>query len=118
MNIHHKPEKPTAEEMVLIIPTVEVLDIETGPNLQLLLNEHLQAGRKVIIALRNVKLIDSMGLASLIASQKKALQQGGVIVLVEVSDHVMQLFKLVKLHNMIRICDGLNEAVEAITTVV
>jgi anti-sigma B factor antagonist len=73
------------------------LDLATAPQLRQVLDAHSRHGQTMIIDLREVEFIDSMGLAALVRARHRALARGAQLKLVAPSESVQTVFRLTRL---------------------
>ncbi len=71
---------------------------------------------KVILDLNNIDYIDSLGIGAIIELFKKARSLDGDIVMINVSQPVMRLIKMLNVEKFLKISKNLNEAVETLNT--
>ena len=69
---------------------------------------------RVVIDLQNVQLLSSSALGMLIALKKVIDRQGGRICIANVHDDLMKVFKITKLHKLMKIHDSTDDAVESL----
>lgn len=78
--------------------------VEEAAALREKLLEYIQAGqRNFLIDLKSVDYIDSSGLGVLVAIQKRALQNGGKVVIKGLQGTVKQLFEMTRLTKVFEI---------------
>jgi anti-anti-sigma factor len=70
---------------------------------------------KVILDLNNIEYIDSLGIGAIIELFKKTKSLNGNIVMINVSQPVMRLIKMLNVQKFLRIGKNLNEAVEILS---
>jgi anti-anti-sigma factor len=58
------------------------LDLATAPELEQLLDEHIDAGREVVVDLRPLEFMDSSGIRVLVAAHTRAGRAGNRVVIV------------------------------------
>jgi anti-sigma B factor antagonist len=73
------------------------LDIGTVTQLKQAVDAYARHGQTMIIDLREVDLIDSMGLAALVRARHRAVARGGRLALVSPPPHVRAVFGLTRL---------------------
>jgi anti-sigma B factor antagonist len=69
---------------------------------------------RVVMNLDNVRHLSSAALSMLIALKKVVEKQGGAICLANVSDDIMQIFKITKLHKLMKIHKSTDKAIESL----
>ncbi|UCD75026.1 MAG: STAS domain-containing protein [Phycisphaerales bacterium] len=70
---------------------------------------------RLVIDLENVRHMSSAALGMLIALKKVTDRQGGRICLANVRDDLVQVFKLTKLHKVLKIHGSIDKAVKSLT---
>jgi anti-sigma B factor antagonist len=65
----------------------------------------------IIINLENIKLLNSLGIKTLIKVFTKCRNQGGDLYIVNISDKISQVLLLTKLNTVLNIATSLNEAI-------
>ena len=58
------------------------LDLATAPELEQLVNEHIDAGQEVVVDLRGLEFMDSSGIRVLVAAHARAGRTGGRVIVV------------------------------------
>ena len=92
------------EENQVIVKLSGSIYVEEAAQLRESLIGHIDKGRKTfIIDLGGVDYIDSSGLGTLVAIQKRALQHGGSVVIKGLHGLVKDLFELTRLNRMFEI---------------
>jgi anti-sigma B factor antagonist len=76
------------------------LEIGTVPQLRQAVDDHARHGQTMIIDLRDVEFIDSMGLAALVRARHRALARGAPLQLVAAPASVHVVFILTGLHRI------------------
>jgi anti-sigma B factor antagonist len=70
------------------------LDLATVPQLRQVLDAHARSGQTMVIDLREIEFIDSMGLAALVRAHHRAIARGAKLELVPASERVHKVFTL------------------------
>ncbi|HHJ10349.1 MAG TPA: anti-sigma factor antagonist [Bacteroidetes bacterium] len=70
-------------------------------------------GTKLILSLKGIKYIDSLGFGVLLSLMKTANYKYGFLKICDVSDEVMELFKLLQLHNIFDIEDNVEDCLKS-----
>lgn len=70
-------------------------------------------GTKLILNLAGIKYIDSSGFGVFLSIFKTASQNNGEFRICNVNPEVMELFKLLQLHNVFKMCDTLDDCLES-----
>ena len=71
---------------------------------------------KLILSLKGIKYVDSSGFGVLLSLMKTANNTYGFLKICDVSDEVMDLFKLLQLHNIFDIEKGVEDCLKKIST--
>ena len=67
---------------------------------------------KLILSLKGIKYVDSSGFGVLLSLMKTANNKYGFLKICDVSDEVMELFKLLQLHNIFDIEDNVEDCLK------
>lgn len=70
--------------------------------------------RNIILDLTEVKYVDSSGLSSILVGNRLCENEGGLLVLSCVNDHVLKLIKISHLDNILHLLPTIEESVDAI----
>ena len=92
------------------------LDLQGRPvdDLRGIIDDLLRQGHpRIVLDLSGVKFIDSAGLGELIAARRRAVEQGGDMVLIHPRGHVKDLLVMTLLTDVFRICENEAEALAA-----
>jgi len=68
---------------------------------------------KLILSLKGIKYVDSSGFGVLLSLMKTANNKYGFLKICDVSDEVMELFKLLQLHNIFDIEDNVEDCLKS-----
>ncbi len=68
---------------------------------------------KLILSLKGIKYVDSSGFGVLLSLMKTANNKYGFLKICDVSDEVMELFKLLQLHNIFDIQDHVEDCLKS-----
>jgi anti-anti-sigma factor len=91
------------------------LDSTIAPSLKSeLLTLHAEGVKNIILDLEEVKYTDSSGLSALLVGNRILSDDGGIFVLIHLSDHAMKLVKISQLDTVLNILNTPEEAVDAI----
>jgi anti-anti-sigma factor len=104
---------------ILRITAVEVrgeLDVREAPKLRTLLSDLIEEGRRVLVDLHDVTLIDSSGIGVLIAAHRAAQEAESALVLVAPQPAVRRALQLARADQVLRIFDTVKEGVTALYT--
>jgi len=70
-------------------------------------------GTRLILNLQGIKYIDSSGFGVFLSIFKTASQSKGEFRICNINPEVMELFKLLQLHNVFKICNSLDECLDS-----
>jgi len=103
------------EQYTLLDLHEEKLDSTMAPNLKSdLVSLHAEGSKNFILDLSDVKYIDSSGLSALLVGNRITTDDGGIMVITTVTDHVLKLIKISQLDSILRILPTIEEAVDAV----
>lgn len=103
------------------IDGVDVLDLngdiaigQSSADLNTVLRSLVQEGkRRIVLNLANVRRIDSSGLGTLVAGHATAEKSGGQLKLTNISERVIELIMMTKLHTVFDIFDTMDDAIRS-----
>jgi anti-sigma B factor antagonist len=72
-------------------------DLATVPQLRQVVDAHARGGQTMVIDLREIEFIDSMGLAALVRARHRAIARGAKLELVAAAEPVHKVFTLTHL---------------------
>lgn len=72
-----------------------------------------KSNTKLILSLKGIKYVDSSGFGVLLSLMKTANNKYGFLKICDVSDEVMELFKLLQLHNIFDIQGSVEECLKS-----
>jgi anti-sigma B factor antagonist len=72
-----------------------------------------QPGTKLAFSLEGIKFIDSSGFGVFLSAMKTAANSKGQLKLCCISSEVMELFKLLQLHNVFEIHDSIEDCIQS-----
>lgn len=100
---------------VVVISPQGTLDSHTAPELRTCVDQAIDGGTtRVVIDLREVPFLDSAGLAVLVATQRRAREAGGGVVLTWPRDEsVQRILRLTRFDRVFQITLSVDEAVES-----
>jgi anti-anti-sigma factor len=101
--------------IVVIIPG-DTLDASNCSEFKDAIHCILETPNKVIFSMENIQFVDSSGCGTLNACIRRIKTHGGDIKICNVLDQVGAIFRLIKLDRVFHICDTLEEAVRAYTS--
>jgi anti-anti-sigma factor len=70
-------------------------------------------GTRLILSLEGIKYIDSSGFGVFLSILKTASQNNGEFRICNINAEVMELFKLLQLHNVFKVSNSLDECLES-----
>lgn len=79
-----------------------------------LLTLHAEGVHNIILDLEEVKYTDSSGLSALLVGNRILQDDGGIFVLIKLSEHAQKLVKISQLDSVLNILNTLEEAVDAV----
>lgn len=93
----------------------EKLDSNIAPNLKSeMITLHAEGVRNIILDLSEIKYTDSSGLSALLVGNRILQEDGGVFILISLSDHTMKLIKISQLDSVLNILRTVEEAIDAV----
>lgn len=98
---------------VLVVRVAGEIDMQTGPQLQEAIGESLDpmAGGRVVLDLRAVSFLGSVGLAALAQAAKQAGERRVVLRIVVGSNHaVRRPLEVTGMHTVLPLCEHVEEA--------
>lgn len=103
------------EKYTLLRLNEEKLDSSIAPKLKSeMVTLHAEGVRNIILDLSEVKYTDSSGLSSLLVGNRILQEDGGIFVLVSLSDHTMKLIKISQLDSVLNILPTVQEGIDAV----
>jgi anti-sigma B factor antagonist len=84
----------------VVIRLAGEIDLATVPQLRQVLDAHARSGQTMVIDLREIKFVDSMGLAALVRARHRALARGAKLELVAPPESVYKVFTLTRLDRL------------------
>jgi anti-sigma B factor antagonist len=84
----------------VVIRLAGELDLATVPQLRQVLDAHARSGQTMVIDLRDIDFVDSMGLAALVRARHRALARGAKLELVTPPESVYKVFTLTRLDQL------------------
>lgn len=101
---------------IQIIELSGEVDFHTSPDLRKLLQEIIEKKlEKVLINLKNVKYIDSSGLATFVEALQKVKRYNGKLILTDLLPSVRGVFEIAKLDRVFSLVDTQEEACALLT---
>ena len=100
---------------------VEILEFDNVSKLNILIAQSLKeevaqyltkANTKLILNLTGVEYVDSSGFGALLSILRNAKNNNSQFKICNISPEVMELVKLLQLHNVFDICDGVDKCKE------
>lgn len=89
------------------------IDLQFSGDVRTILTDALPQGRKVIVDMGGVNVIDSSGIASLLEGFQNARKIGKDFIIVSVNDPVMRVFNLAKLETVFVLSDNVETALRS-----
>ncbi|MCC5930119.1 MAG: STAS domain-containing protein [Cyclobacteriaceae bacterium] len=103
------------EQFTLLKLQEEKLDSTLAPNLKTeLLTLNAEGIDNIILDLSDVRYTDSSGLSALLVGNRVSTENGGIFILVGITDHVEKLIKISQLNNVLNILPTVQEAIDAV----
>ncbi len=82
----------------------EKLDSNIAPNLKSeMITLHAEGVRNIILDLNEVKYTDSSGLSALLVGNRIVQEDGGIFILISLSEHTLKLIKISQLDSVLTI---------------
>ena len=106
-------EIETRGEVSIVRPELDAIDATSATELKRLLGELVPRHPRMVLDLEQVGFLDSSGLGAILSALRKLNAAGGDLKLCNVSPPVHALFEMVRLHKIVEIFDGLDEAVRS-----
>lgn len=100
---------------------VEILSFDNINKLNILISQTLKeevaqyltkANTKLILSLEGIEYVDSSGFGALLSILRNAKNNDSQFKICNVSSDVMELVKLLQLHNVFDICDNVDECLK------
>ncbi|MBU8893145.1 MAG: STAS domain-containing protein [Bacteroidales bacterium] len=100
---------------------IEILAFDNVSKLNILIAQSLKeevaqyltkANSKLILNLEGVEYVDSSGFGALLSILRNAKNNDSQFKICNISEDVMELVKLLQLHNVFDICDSINQCIE------
>jgi len=101
---------------------VEILSFENVSKLNILVAQSLKEeiaqylnspGKKIVLNLEGVEYVDSSGFGALLSILRNAKNNDSTFKICNISEDVMELVKLLQLHNVFEIHDSVDECVNS-----
>ncbi len=101
---------------------IEILSFENVSKLNILVAQSLKEeiaqylnkpGKKIILNLEGIEYIDSSGFGALLSILRNAKNNDSTFKICNISPDVMELVKLLQLHNVFEIHDGIDDCVNS-----
>lgn len=103
------------EEYTIFKLHEEKLDSTIAPGLKSeFITLNAEGVKNLILDMSEVRYTDSSGLSSLLVGNRIFSEEGGIFIMVALSEHVMKLIKISQLNNVLNIVNTLEEAVDAV----
>jgi len=108
-------EKSVEDRYTVITLLEEKLDSQISPSLKsefIMLNTN--GVRNILLDMQHVKYVDSSGLSSILIANRLCNNEGGLLVMVNLNEHVEKLIKISQLEAVLQVLPTKEEAKEAI----
>ncbi len=101
---------------------IEILSFENVSKLNILVAQSLKEeiaqylnkpGKKIILNLEGIEYVDSSGFGALLSILRNAKNNDSIFKICNISPDVMELVKLLQLHNVFEIHDSVDECVNS-----
>ncbi len=93
----------------------EKLDSNIAPNLKSeMITLHAEGVQNIILDLNEVKYTDSSGLSALLVGNRIVQEDGGIFILISLSEHTLKLIKISQLDSVLTILRTAEEAIDAV----
>jgi len=101
---------------------VEILSFENVSKLNILVAQSLKEeiaqylnkpGKKIVLNLDGIEYVDSSGFGALLSILRNAKNNDSLFKICNISEDVMELVKLLQLHNVFEIHDSVDECVQS-----
>lgn len=103
------------EKYTLIQLSEEKLDTLVAPELKSeFVSLNNEGTTNIILSLSDTKYVDSSGLSSILVANRLCTNVGGKLVVCNVNEHVLKLFKISQLETILTILPTVEESVDAI----
>jgi anti-sigma B factor antagonist len=84
----------------VVIRLAGEIDLATVPQLRQVLDAHARSGQTMVLDLREIEFVDSMGLAALVRARHRAIARGAKLELVAPPESVYKVFTLTRLDQL------------------
>lgn len=99
---------------ILSFENVSKINILVAQSLKEELAQYLNtSGKKLVLNLEGVEYIDSSGFGALLSILRNAKNNNSTFKICNISPDVMELVKLLKLHNVFEIYDSVDECIKS-----
>lgn len=105
--------------VVFKIKTMKRVDLDNSKEFIILFNAlNKGGGKKILIDCHDLEYIDSSGIGAIIAGAKQIRKKGGDLIIANVASDIMSIFKVVNLHEFIKIFTTDGEAINHFRVIV
>lgn len=105
-------EDTLIEDVLVLKPASRRIEASTSSDFKSTVAEWIKKGhRRIVLDLAGIDFIDSSGLGAIISSLK-SVGDGGDLVLCNISEQVMNLFRLTRMNRVFAIFDSREKAVD------
>lgn len=102
------------EEILVVKLPVDHLDTANSSEFKQAINDQVDAGKQIILDLSNIRFVDSSGLGAFLSSLRRINNNGGHLMMCNLTTAVKALFELVRMNKVFDIYESLEIAVNAI----
>jgi len=120
LKLSHVEKNNNDYDMVVFkIKTARRIDIDNSKEFVIILNTiNKGGGKKILIDCHDLEYIDSSGIGVIIAGAKQIRKKGGDLTIANVTSDIMSIFKIVNLHEFIKIFTTDGEAINHFRVIV
>lgn len=105
--------------LVFKIKTARRIDLDNSKEFVIIFSTLSKGGgKKILIDCHDLEYIDSSGIGTIIAGAKQVRQKGGDLIIANVTSDIMSIFKIVNLHEFIKIFTTDGEAINHFRVIV
>ncbi len=101
-------------DILIVEPELNRLDVQSVPAFKKSVADLSLPERHLIVDLHTVQFIDSTGLGALLSLLRRVKEVDGQLVLSDVSDQALAMFRLVKMTRIFDIYETVEDALEAL----
>jgi len=106
-------QKEIGEKLITVVPTVVALDARVAAEFKNAFTEFADGDKFVLLDLRHLEFMDSSGLAAIVyCFQMTSIRNR--LAICGAKDRVVQLFKLTRMEDVVRLFDTREDAIKAL----